>query len=68
MRNFLALDGHLLNIYLDPLPGVRPRHVFTLCIRKRSRPLLDVVEEGLSTFPVAYDEALDWVRNLAPNQ
>ena len=68
VRTFLALDGHLLNIYLDPLAGVRPRHVFTLCIRKRSRPLLDVVEEGLSTLPVAYDDALDWVRNLAPNQ
>lgn len=68
VREFLALHGHLINIYLDALPGVRQQQVFTLCVRKRSRPLLEVVEEGHATLPVAYDDALQWVRNLAPNQ
>ncbi len=68
VQQFLAMDGHLRNIYLDVLPGPRPSQVYTLCVRKRRRPLLDVVEEGLSTIPVAYNDALDWVRKLAPNQ
>ena len=68
VRRFRDFDCHLLNIYLDALQSPRPRQAYTLCARKRARPLLDVVEEGLSTISVAYDEALDWVRNLEANQ